>query len=59
MKPGIVVMTEEPVPNVALPSPLPKAPCPKSAAWESPMAEAMGRPSGRPLTLLTVPKSDA
>jgi hypothetical protein len=57
MKPGIVDITDEPVPNVALPSPVRNAPWPKSAAWLSPIAPAIGMPSFKPAHAAVVAKT--
>ena len=47
------------MPKVTLPSPGRNAPCPKRAAWLSPMAARTGMPSGRPGTPRVAPKSPA
>ena len=55
-KVGRVIITDDPVPKVIFPSPGPKAPCPKRAACESPIADAMGMPSGRTVVPAVSPK---
>ena len=48
IKDGIVVITDDPVPKVTLPSPAANAPWPNRAPWESPIADATGIPSSKP-----------
>ena len=53
---GTVVITDEPVPNVIFPSPVLNAPWPKRALCESPIADAIGIPSGITIAFCVSPK---